>query len=280
METTPDIAGLSKASHEAMLSRRAERREGALAEGIERWRSRDGCFAKALKAEDLSVIAEYKPRSPSAGLLGEMEPAKVAERYRTASAISVLTEEGSFGGSLEYLARLRARTDLPLLCKDFITHPYQLAEAKAAGADAALLIAGLFDDKHELRAMLEYAAEFGLDALVEAHDPAELDRALTAGARRIVINNRDLAAEGHPIDVSTVRRLLEYVPDADKLTIVAASGYDLGAESRLRLRKLSARGVDAVLIGAASMCAEDPAPGIAHLRRFGVSRRKAGRSAR
>lgn len=262
------------------MRRRAETREGTLVDRIERWRSRDGSFAEALKEGDLSVIAEYKPRSPVTGPLGVMKPEVVAERYDTASAISVLTEEGSFGGSLEYLTRLRAQTDLPLLCKDFITHPYQLAEAKAAGADAALLIAGLFEDEHELRAMRGLAADFGLDVLVEVHDPGELDRALTSGARIIGINNRDLALEGHPVDVSTTGELLEAVPAPDKVTIVTESGFGLDARSRQALRKLNARGVDAVLMGTELMRADDPAPAIGNLRRFGVSRRRARSGAR
>ncbi|MDP4000062.1 MAG: indole-3-glycerol phosphate synthase TrpC [bacterium] len=277
METPRVLEELSKASFEAMARRRAEAPEGALVERIERWRHRGGCFAKALRQGDLSVIAEYKPRSPSAGRLGEFEPEEIAERYRAASAISVLTEEESFGGSLEYLERLRGRTDLPLLCKDFITHPYQLVEAKAAGADAVLLITGLLDE-YELQSMREHAADLGLDALVEVHDRAELDRALTSGARIVGINNRDLAAEGHPIDTATTGKLLDGIPDS--IIVASESGLELDAKSRQKLRKLNARGLDAVLIGTELMRADDPAPRIEHLRRFGLSRRKSRPPAR
>ncbi|HEY8108633.1 MAG TPA: indole-3-glycerol phosphate synthase TrpC [Patescibacteria group bacterium] len=271
METPAVLEELSEASLEAAMRRREEVRLGALIEQVERWRHRDGCFGRALRTDGLSVIAEYKPASPTEGSIRDVSPDEIAELYAPADAISVLTEETKFGGSLRHLAALRERTSQPLLRKDFLTHPYQLLEAKAFGADAVLLIASQLDAK-QLRYLREYAESFGLDALVEAHDAEDLDRAVRSGAGIIGINNRNLRAEGLPVDVAVTGELLEATPEG--VTVVTESGFGVDAKSRQKLRKYNARGVDAVLIGTALMRSDRPAEAIESLKRGGTSRGK------
>jgi indole-3-glycerol phosphate synthase len=176
------------------------------------------------------------------------------EQYQQggAVAISVLTLETGFGGKLEDLAEARSAVDLPLLRKDFISTPYQLHEAKARGADAALLIvAGLSDA--DLLCLHEEANDIGLDALVEVHDEQELSRALEVNPRLIGINNRNLRTM--EIDLGTTRNLVEKVPDG--ITVVAESGYDV--RNPEHMRELRTLGVGAVLIGTALMREENPA---------------------
>ena len=269
MEVPPILNELSETSLETAMRHRAEVPESVMIEQTERWRHRDGCFAAALSEGGLSVIAEYKQRSPKEGDIREVRPEEIARLYEPAAAISVLTEERKFGGSLENLAALRELTDLPLLRKDFITHPYQLLEAKAVGADAALLIASQLEAE-ELRDLREYAEVFGLDALVEVHDRDDLERAVRAEAKIIGINNRDLRAEGLPTDIATTGKLLDEVPDG--VTIVTESGFDCEADSRQKLRQYNARGVDAVLIGTELMRSDDPTAAIEILNKLGSSR--------
>jgi indole-3-glycerol phosphate synthase len=150
-------------------------------------------FADALRAPGLSVVAEHKRRSPSAGVIREeVELEEVVGAYERggARAISVLTERVGFGGSLDDLARARRASSLPLLRKDFIVSEYQVAEAAAGGADAILLIVAALDDD-ELGSLLAHAARYGLDVLVEVHDAAELERAGRFDVPVIGINNRD-----------------------------------------------------------------------------------------
>jgi len=215
-------------------------------------RGEDRPFSEALVRPGLSVIAEFKRRSPSAGEISSA--AAVPERVRAyerggAAALSVLTDERHFGGSLEDLRAARAACDLPILRKDFIVDPYQLLEAAVNGADAVLLIVRALDDR-ALPALYEAARGLDLDCLVEVHDAEELQRALELDADVIGINNRDLD-EG-TVDVSTTYELMPDVP-AGK-TIVAESGI----ASREELEELDRVGVDAVLIGSALMRAEDP----------------------
>ncbi|MDP4000259.1 MAG: indole-3-glycerol phosphate synthase TrpC [bacterium] len=273
MKTPPVLEELSEASLEASMQRRAEIPPTVLIERTERWRDRDGCFGRALAAEGMSVIAEYKQASPSEGSIRDATPETIAELYAPAAAISVLTEKSRFGGSLENLAALRELTDLPLLRKDFITHPYQLLEAKAAGADAALLIASKLDTP-ELQLLREYAEAFGLDALVEVHDREDLDRAVRASAKIIGINNRDLRAKGLPTNTVVTGRLLDAVPQ--DVIVVTESGFGLDPDSRQQLRKYNARGVDAVLIGTELMRSHDPTAAIELLKKLGCSRSTAG----
>jgi indole-3-glycerol phosphate synthase len=211
-----------------------------------------GRFREALARPGLSLIAEFKRRSPSSG---EIRPgATVAEVVRAyerggAAALSVLTDGRSFGGSLEDLREARAASTLPILRKDFVVDPYQLHESVTSEADAVLLIVAALDDG-ELRALHEEGRGLGLDCLVEVHDRAELERALAIGADPIGINNRDLT--DLTVDVETTARLLAEVPDGK--AVVAESGY----ERREQLVELERRGAAAVLIGEALMGAADP----------------------
>ena len=215
-------------------------------------RSEGRPFNEALTRPSLSLIAEFKRRSPSAG--GIREDADLTTQVSAyerggAAALSVLTDEAHFGGSLDDLRTARAACDLPILRKDFIVDPYQLYEAAAAGADAVLLIVRALDDGNLVR-LGEGARALDLDCLVEVHNESELDRALEAGAETIGINNRDLD-EG-TVDISTTFELMPDVP-AGK-TVVAESGIS----NRQELEELERIGVDAVLIGSALMRADDP----------------------
>ena len=205
----------------------------------------------AVRAPGLSLIAEHKRRSPSAGAIREdLTLADVVGAYERggAAAISVLTQGPSFGGSLEDLAAARELTELPILRKDFIVDRYQLLEAAAAGADAVLLIVAALAPE-QLRRLHEEALRLGLDALVEVHGAAELERALSLPAPLVGINNRNLVTL--EVDLGTTFELLERVDGA--AAVVAESG--LG--SRRQLDELAAAGVDAVLIGEALMRAGD-----------------------
>jgi indole-3-glycerol phosphate synthase len=215
-------------------------------------RGHDRPFNEALVRPGLSIIAEFKRRSPSAGEISA--DAAVADQVGAyerggAAALSVLTDERHFGGSLEDLRAARAACDLPILRKDFIVDPYQLVEAAVNGADAVLLIVRALEDT-ELQEMYESARSLDLDCLVEVHDGEELERALQLDADVIGINNRNLD-EG-VVDVATTYELMPDVP-AGK-TVVAESGIS----SRAELEELERVGVDAVLIGSALMSSADP----------------------
>lgn len=188
------------------------------------------------------VIAEVKRRSPSAGLIAEIpDPGALARQYVTtgAAAISVLTNEAHFGGSIADLAAVRGAVGVPVLRKEFIVDRRQLDEASAAGADAVLLIVAVLG--RGLRRMLLTAQSLGLDALVEVHDEAELDVALAAGADLIGVNNRDLRT--FKVDLSTTERLAARVPA--HVMLVGESGIK-GPEDIARLR---AHGVSNFLVG-------------------------------
>ena len=215
-------------------------------------RGEDRPFSEALVRPRLSLIAEFKRRSPSAGEISgtAVVPDQVGAYERGgAAALSVLTDERHFGGSLEDLRAARAACDLPILRKDFIVDPYQLYEAAINGADAVLLIVRALDDS-ELRSLYGEARGLDLDCLVEVHDERELERALDVDAEVIGINNRNLD-EG-TVDVATTYELMPDVP-AGK-TVVAESGIS----ERAQLEELERIGVDAVLIGGALMDAPDP----------------------
>lgn len=216
-------------------------------------RREDRPFNEALTRPGLSLIAEFKRRSPSAGALApeSIDLAAQVGAYERggAAALSVLTDERHFGGSLADLRAARAACDLPIIRKDFIVDPYQLYEAAVNGADAVLLIvAALSDDALSL--LYEEARSIDLDCLVEVHDAEELERALEAGAEVIGINNRNL--DDMSVDIGTTFELMTDVP-AGK-TVVAESGIS----GREELAELDRVGVDAVLIGGALMAAADP----------------------
>jgi indole-3-glycerol phosphate synthase len=210
-------------------------------------------FRDALSAPGISIIAEHKRRSPSAGDIrpGSSVAELVAAYERGgAAAVSVLTEERNFDGSLADLREAHDACALPLLRKDFIVDSYQLAEAAAAGASAVLLIVAALQPP-ALAALHEEAQERGLDVLVEVHDAAELELAAGAGARIIGVNNRDL--RDFSVDVERTFSLLGAMPDG--ALIVAESGIGSAAQ----LRRLREHGVHAALIGERLMREEDPA---------------------
>lgn len=208
-------------------------------------------FEEALRKDGISIIGEFKKASPS---LGEIKSKinlndRIEEYNASVDAISCLTEEDHFGGSVEYLKQIRGISPLPILRKDFMIEPYQFYEARAIGADAVLLIAAILDDV-QLKDFYQLSAELGLDALVEVHDEAEMERALKLDARIIGVNNRNL--KDFSIELATTKRLGGMVPQ-EKI-LVAESGVvsddDVGF--------LKECGVDAFLIGRAFMEAEHP----------------------
>jgi indole-3-glycerol phosphate synthase len=208
-------------------------------------------FREALTRPGISVIAEHKRRSPSAGTI--RENASVEEVVRAyelggAAALSVLTEPSHFGGSLDDLRAAWTATHLPVLRKDFIVDPYQLVESAAAGADAVLLIVAALEPEDLLELHRE-AFALDLDVLVEVHDEEELQAALEVEAEVIGINNRDLA--DFTVDIERTYELLSDVP-AGK-TVVSESGFS----TREQLDELDRVGVDAVLIGETLMRAPD-----------------------
>ena len=211
-------------------------------------------FMAGLRAgSSVALIAEVKRRSPSAGSIrDDLDPAAHAEQYATAgaAAISVLTERSHFGGSIDDLAAVCARVAVPVLRKDFIIDELQLVEARATGASAALLIVRILTPQR-LEALLTFARELGLDALVETHTQGEIDVALAAGAEIIGVNSRDL--DSFALDPDGAWELLALLPSG--LLAVAESAM----HSRADVEKAAAAGADAVLIGTALSAAADPA---------------------
>lgn len=217
-------------------------------------------FRQALERSGIGVIAEFKRRSPSAGPLREdADIAQIAAAYEQAgaSAMSVLTEEPNFEGSLADLRAARAACDLPLLRKDFIVDSYQLYEARAAGADAVLLIVAALSAA-DLTSLYETATSLGLDVLVEVHDGDELAVAASAGASLIGVNNRDL--RDFSVDISRTSQLLAEMPPG--ACVVSESGISTPEQ----LRQLESRGVAAVLVGETLMRAPEPGEALGVLR--------------
>jgi len=209
-------------------------------------------FAEALAVPGISLIAEFKRSSPSAGLLREGAVVKeIVQAYEQggAAALSVLTEKKFFGGSLEDLQEAWQATKLPVLRKDFIVDEYQVFESAAAGADALLLIIAALEPE-QLSVLYNQARELQLDVLVEVHDQEELEQTLELGADVIGINNRDLS--DFSVNVERTFELLADVP-AGK-TVVSESGIN----SRRDVDELERIGVDAVLVGGLLMQSEDP----------------------
>lgn len=232
-----------------VLKERAQQQPGAL----------DAVAALRGGADAVTIIAEVKRSSPSKGALAEIaDPAGLAVDYQAggASAVSVLTESRRFGGSLEDLAAVRAKVDVPILRKDFVVTPYQVWEARAYGADLVLLIvAGL--EQTVLTSLVERVHSLGMTALVEAHDREEAKRAVDAGARVVGINARNL----HTLEVdrSTFAKVVDVVPDS--LLKVAESGvrgpYDVLDYARA--------GADVVLVGEALVTQGTPRQAVADM---------------
>lgn len=220
-----------------------------------------------LRAPGLSVIAEVKRRSPSKGDLASIpDPAALARAYAAggATAISVLTEQRRFGGSLDDLGSVRAAVDTPLLRKDFMVSDYQFWEARAAGADLVLLIVAALDDV-TLGRFLALASSLGLTALVEVHTSEETRRAVDAGAELIGVNNRNL----HTLDVDLAQfeRLAALIPEP--LIRVAESGIG-GTDD---VARVAAAGANAVLVGEALVRHGDPAGAVAEFIAVGSTAR-------
>ena len=208
-------------------------------------------FQRALSGPRVSLIAECKERSPSGGVLRQRyDPVGLARRYVAggASAISVLTEPEFFGGSFEDLKAVRAAVHLPVLCKDFVIDPIQVMAARAAGADALLLIVGILGDDG-LRQLNAQASDLGMQVLVEVHDEAEVDRALGLGAAIIGINNRDLTTM--KTEKRTTASLRQRIP-ADRI-VVSESGIESGDD----IDALQRLGVNAALVGESLLRASD-----------------------
>jgi indole-3-glycerol phosphate synthase len=210
-------------------------------------------FAGALRGDTVRLIAEVKHASPSKGVLIEpFDPVAIARDYAAggAAALSVLTDRAFFKGSLADLVAVRAAVDLPIIRKDFVIDPFQLVEARAAGADAALLIVGILDDGL-LREMYALAQSLGLAALVEVHDAEEMERAARLNPTLIGINNRDLRT--FKTDLQTTVRLAKLAPPG--VTLVAESGIFTADHVRM----MADAGAHAILVGESLITAADRA---------------------
>ncbi|MDI6775909.1 MAG: indole-3-glycerol phosphate synthase TrpC [Syntrophales bacterium] len=208
-------------------------------------------FREAISSSDCSIIAEVKRRSPSKGTLREdFNPVKIAVIYKEsgAAAISVLTEEKFFGGDSSYLLGIKKIVDLPLLRKDFIIDPYQIYETRVIGGDALLLIAGILKEE-QLKDFIHLTESLGLSPLTEAHTREELDKALSAGADIIGINNRDL--KNFSTDLKTSLELVLSIP-GDK-TVVSESGIHTRGDIEILMKA----GIHCFLVGEALMRAHD-----------------------
>jgi indole-3-glycerol phosphate synthase len=212
----------------------------------------------------LSVIAEIKKASPSVGVIREdFDPVRIACSYAEGGAdcVSCLTDEPYFMGSIEYLARIREAVSLPILRKDFMLDTWQVWEARQAGADAILLIAG-FVEEDMLRRIRDTAAEAGLDVLVEIHHEDELEMALRLDPDVLGINNRNLRTENFVTDISTTLNLVSRVPR--HLALISESGI----RNHEDVRKLESTGLDGILVGEHLM--KEPDPGRAIRERLGL----------
>ena len=215
--------------------------------------SRSHAFSVRLESNrQINIIAEFKRQSPSKGAINSgADPVTTARAYQSAgaAAISILTEEDYFAGSLADLRAVRSKVQLPILRKDFIFDQYQVYETAEAGADALLLIVGLLNDSELLNLRSLAEDELGMDALVEVHNIDEMQRAISAGARLIGVNNRDLRTFN--VSVATSEELARLAPE--DTILISESG--LSPEAVGKLRALGYRGF---LVGEALMRADDP----------------------
>ena len=218
-------------------------------------------FLTALRTDGINIIAEFKRRSPSKGLIrAGANPAEIARAYQAGGAVamSVLTEEDYFAGSLDDLRQVKSAVDLPVLRKDFIFDEYQVYESAAAGADAILLIVAVLDD--ELLARLRRLAEdeLQMDALVEVHTSEEMKRAAGCGAKLIGVNNRDLRT--FEVSLDTSLSLAREAPS--EALLISESGLNNSAD----LQRLHGAGYRGFLIGETLMRAEDPEQALRRIR--------------
>ena len=261
MSTTPDlleaIVAATRARVDAAIAR--EPRASVERRAMARTPAAADFAARLSRAGSINVIAECKRRSPSRGVLrAAYEPVSIAVGYEKAgaAAISVLTEPGFFDGSLEHLAAVRRSVRIPLLRKDFIIDEYQLLEARAAGADAILLIVAALDDR-ELAALLKAARDLQLAALVEVHNTEECRRAIDAGATIIGVNNRNLRTL--QVDLHASRDVAGMLP----ASVIGIS--ESGLKTPADLQAMKALGYRAFLMGERFMIEPDPGAALAGL---------------
>ena len=218
-------------------------------------------FMRALtQSGEIAVIAEVKKGSPSKGIISpDFDPVAIASSYEKggAEAVSVLTDEKFFYGSLDYIPLVRQEVKLPVIRKDFIIHELQIEEAANYGADAILLIAAILD-KDQIRDYLQMGTELGMDVLVEVHDEKELEKSLKAGSRLIGINNRDL--RDFTVDLQTTVRLRKEIPDS--VPVVSESGIKTHDDMKM----LQDYGIAAALIGETLMRSADREASLRKLR--------------
>jgi indole-3-glycerol phosphate synthase len=218
-------------------------------------------FMQALtQSSEIAVIAEVKKGSPSKGIISpDFNPTAIASSYEKggADAVSVLTDEKFFYGSLDYIPLVRQEIQLPVIRKDFIIHELQIEEAGNYGADAILLIAAILD-RNQIRDYLQMSTELGMDALVEVHDEKELEKSLIAGSRLIGINNRDL--RDFTVDLKTTIRLRREIPDS--IPVVSESGI----KSREDMKMLEDESIAAALIGETFMRSGDREAALREIR--------------
>lgn len=249
------VAGARRSADERARSMpidRIERRASGMA-------PRGAAFRSSLAADGVRVIAECKRRSPSKGVLCETyDPVAIARSYERAGAagISVLTEPSFFDGAMGHLEAVRRAVMTPVLRKDFVVTEYQVAEARALGADAVLLIVAALDAS-SLRNLIHAATERGLMPLVEAHSADEISAALDAGADTIGVNSRNLKTLD--VDTASFARLASLIPD--EVVAVAESGIRSGDD----VRRLRSEGYDAFLVGERFMTEPDPGAALAAL---------------
>lgn len=235
--------------HKAVISETEMRK---LAEEAVKSGSRpENLFYNNLKKDGISIIGEFKKASPSLGVITEKVNLmdRIDDYNASVDAISCLTEQDHFNGSVDYLKQIRAKSELPIIRKDFMIDEYQFYEAKVIGADAVLLITAILDDA-QMRDFYQLSRELGLDVLVETHDEEEIERALKIDPRIIGVNNRNL--KDFSITLKNTERLRKYIPN-DKV-FVAESGIMNDDDVRF----LKEVGVDGFLIGRAFMESENP----------------------
>ncbi len=220
----------------------------------------DFSFEKVIGSGGIHFICEVKKASPSKGIIAEHFPyVEIAKEYEAAGAdcISVLTEPDYFKGSIQYLKEIKEEVNIPVIRKDFIIDEYMIYQAKTAHADCVLLICSLLDTE-TLKKYISICDELGLSALVEAHDEEEIQSAISAGARMIGVNNRDLKT--FTVDIHNSQRLRKLVPS--HISFVAESGIKTNAD----IEVLKAANVNGVLIGETLMRSEDKAKMLAELK--------------
>ena len=263
MSDTPDILKkIVQRKHEEIAARSSERPLEQIKEQLNTADPARG-FVSSLAAKIVDnrpgVIAEIKKASPSKGVIREdFQPAQIARSYEQggAACLSVLTDIDFFQGSDDYLQQARAACQLPVIRKDFIIDPYQVYEARSINADCILLIVACLDDA-QLHSLNDLAHELGMDVLIEVHDQAELERALTTNNRLIGINNRNLRT--FEVSLNTTLDLLQQIPD--ERIVVTESGIHTPADVAL----MRDNQVNAFLVGEAFMRAEQPGEKLAEL---------------